>query len=78
MTYIIFYAWKYGEQNEYSMLSFREMLPVQQLDTDFKESQRSVLLNLSSILLLLLLSRSRLCHYTVGGAWWHLCFYESF
>jgi hypothetical protein len=27
---------------------------------------------------LLLLSRSRLCHYSVGGAWWHLCFYESF
>jgi hypothetical protein len=26
----------------------------------------------------LLLSRSRLCHYSVGGAWWHLCFYESF
>jgi hypothetical protein len=24
------------------------------------------------------LSRSRLCHYGVGGAWWHLCFYESF
>jgi hypothetical protein len=27
---------------------------------------------------LLLLSRSRLCHYSVGGARWHLCFYESF
>jgi hypothetical protein len=26
----------------------------------------------------LLLSRSRLCRYSVGGAWWHLCFYESF
>jgi hypothetical protein len=26
----------------------------------------------------LLLSRSRLCHYSVGGAWWHLGFYESF
>jgi hypothetical protein len=25
-----------------------------------------------------LLSRSRLCHYSVGGAWWHLGFYESF
>jgi len=24
------------------------------------------------------LSRSRLCHYSVGGAWWHLGFYESF
>jgi hypothetical protein len=24
----------------------------------------------------LLLFRSRLCHYSVGGAWWHLCFYE--
>jgi hypothetical protein len=24
------------------------------------------------------LSRSRLCHYSVGDAWWHLCFYESF
>jgi hypothetical protein len=30
------------------------------------------------LLLLLLLSRSRFCHYSVGGAWWHLCFYESF
>jgi hypothetical protein len=20
----------------------------------------------------------RLCHYSVGGAWWHLGFYESF
>jgi hypothetical protein len=28
--------------------------------------------------LLVLLSRSRLCHYSVGGAWWHLCFYKSF
>jgi hypothetical protein len=28
--------------------------------------------------LFLLISRSRLCHYSVGGAWWHLCFYESF
>jgi hypothetical protein len=28
--------------------------------------------------LILLLSRSRLCHYSVGGAWWHLGFYESF
>jgi hypothetical protein len=27
---------------------------------------------------LTLLSRSRLCHYSVGGAWWHLGFYESF
>jgi hypothetical protein len=27
---------------------------------------------------MLLLSRSRLCHYSFGGAWWHLCFYESF
>jgi hypothetical protein len=26
----------------------------------------------------LLLFRSRLCHYSVGGAWWHLGFYESF
>jgi hypothetical protein len=26
----------------------------------------------------LLLFRSCLCHYSVGGAWWHLCFYESF
>jgi hypothetical protein len=26
----------------------------------------------------LLLSRSRLCHYSVGGAWWHLGDYESF
>jgi hypothetical protein len=26
----------------------------------------------------LLLSRSRLFHYSVGGAWWHLYFYESF
>jgi hypothetical protein len=26
----------------------------------------------------LLLFRSRLCHYSVGGAWSHLCFYESF
>jgi hypothetical protein len=29
-------------------------------------------------LYVLLLSRSRLCHYSVGGAWWHLCSYESF
>jgi hypothetical protein len=28
--------------------------------------------------LTLLLSRSRLCYFSVGGAWWHLCFYESF
>jgi hypothetical protein len=27
---------------------------------------------------LILLSRSRLCHYSVGGAWWHFGFYESF
>jgi hypothetical protein len=27
---------------------------------------------------LLLLSRSRFCHHSVGGAWWHLGFYESF
>jgi hypothetical protein len=27
---------------------------------------------------ILLLSRFRLCHYSVGGAWWHLGFYESF
>jgi hypothetical protein len=25
--------------------------------------------------ILLLLSRSRLCHYSVGGAWWHLCLF---
>jgi hypothetical protein len=30
------------------------------------------------VFLPLLLSRSRLCHYSVRGAWWHLCFYESF
>jgi hypothetical protein len=30
------------------------------------------------VLFLLLLSRSHLCHYSVGGAWWHLGFYESF
>jgi hypothetical protein len=27
---------------------------------------------------LLPLFRSRLCHYSIGGAWWHLGFYESF
>jgi hypothetical protein len=27
---------------------------------------------------ILLLFRSRLCHYSVGGAWWHLDFCESF
>jgi hypothetical protein len=27
---------------------------------------------------LLLIFRSRLCHYIVGGAWWHFGFYESF
>jgi hypothetical protein len=27
---------------------------------------------------ILLLFCSRLCHYCVGGAWWHLGFYESF
>jgi hypothetical protein len=26
----------------------------------------------------ILLSRSRLCRYSVGGAWWHLGFYELF
>jgi hypothetical protein len=25
-----------------------------------------------------LVFRFRLCHYSVGGAWWHLGFYESF
>jgi hypothetical protein len=25
-----------------------------------------------------LLLLPRLCHYSVGGAWWYLCFYESF
>jgi hypothetical protein len=30
------------------------------------------------VLFHLLLSRSRLCHYSVGGSWWHLGFYESF
>jgi hypothetical protein len=28
--------------------------------------------------LMLFLFLSRLCHYSVGGAWWHLGFYESF
>jgi hypothetical protein len=28
--------------------------------------------------MILLLSRSRLCHYSVWGGWWHLGFYESF
>jgi hypothetical protein len=38
-----------------------------------------VILNIGcTIVANLLLSRSRLCHYSVGGAWWHLCFYESF
>jgi hypothetical protein len=32
----------------------------------------------SIIIFLLLLFRSRLCHFSDGGAWWHLCFYESF
>jgi hypothetical protein len=27
---------------------------------------------------LILLFRSRLCHYSVGGAWLHLCFYKQF
>jgi hypothetical protein len=31
-----------------------------------------------TIIAKLLLSRSRLCHYSVGGAWWHLSVYESF
>jgi hypothetical protein len=33
---------------------------------------------MSSLSFLLLLSRSRLCHYSIGAAWWHLGFYESF
>jgi hypothetical protein len=30
------------------------------------------------VLEILLLFRSRLCHDSVEGAWWHLGFYESF
>jgi hypothetical protein len=33
---------------------------------------------LNSLLLLLLLFRSRLCHYSVGGGWGHPGFYEWF
>jgi hypothetical protein len=33
---------------------------------------------LKAILFFFFLSRSRFCHYSVGGTWWHLCFYESF
>jgi hypothetical protein len=39
----------------------------------------SLQLNLCiSMQILLLLSRSRLCHYSIGGAWWHICSHESF
>jgi hypothetical protein len=32
----------------------------------------------ANIAVFILLFRSRLCHYSVGGAWWHLGFCESF
>jgi hypothetical protein len=40
---------------------------------NFFIDERIVILLPASNLLLL----SRLCHYSVGGAWWHICFYES-
>jgi hypothetical protein len=52
---------------------------------DMSEGRRWSLWTLASscchaskrVSMLLLLFRSRLCHYSVGGAWWHLGFYES-
>jgi hypothetical protein len=54
------------------------LVPRSRMSRSYTSSPPSAFVACSATAFTYLLSRSRLCHYSVGGAWWHLCFYESF
>jgi hypothetical protein len=54
------------------------LVPRSRMSRSYISSPPSAFVACSGTAFTSLLSRSRLCHYSVGGAWWHLCFYESF